>query len=210
MTARWLPDRQLPLFPLRTVLFPGGLLELKIFEARYLDLMSRCMRESRPFGVVALRSGGEARVSPDPVALHELGTLAEIIDVDSASAGILVVRCRGTQRFALEATSQQADGLWVGDAREFGDDPGVPPDASHGELVEALASAAANLAAQGAAPFLEPHRFDDAAWVANRWCEILPLPIEVRQRLLAIDDPIRRLDVIDSLLRVEPEPPVKA
>ena len=205
MTTSWLPDERLPLFPLRTVLFPGGLLELKIFEARYLDLMSRCMRESRPFGVVALKSGDEARVSQDTVTLYELGTLAEIIDVDSARAGILVVRCRGTQRFALGATSQQTDGLWTGGAREFGDDPQVPPDATHSEIVKALAATVASLAAQGATPFLEPHRFDDAAWVANRWCEIMPLPVEVRQRLLTIADPVRRLDVIDSLLRVEPD-----
>src|SRR5450432_3993468 len=85
-----LPDPALPLFPLRTVLFPDGLLELKIFETRYLDLVSRCMREQCPFGVVALKSGTEARVSNEGVALYEIGTLAELIDVDSAEANILL------------------------------------------------------------------------------------------------------------------------
>src|SRR5678810_148196 len=97
-----------PLFPLRTVLFPDGLLELKIFEARYLDLMSRCLRESTPFGVVALRAGTEARsAAGDTVELHAAGTLAELIDVDIAQAGILLVRSRGTRRFGVGATPKR-------------------------------------------------------------------------------------------------------
>ena len=115
-----------PLFPLRTVLFPDGLLELKIFEARYLDLMSRCLRERAPFGVVALRAGSEARgAAGEPVQLYEVGTLAELIDVDSAQAGILLVRCRGTRRFVVGATRQERDGLWLADTTPIDDDP--PP-----------------------------------------------------------------------------------
>jgi len=98
---------ELPLFPLRTVLFPDGLLDLRIFEARYLDLVSRCWRESAPFGVVALRSGSEARSGGDSVQLYEAGTLAELIDVDSAEPGILAVRCRGG---ALQARRGRAPG----------------------------------------------------------------------------------------------------
>jgi len=197
-----LPDPALPLFPLQTVLFPDGLLELKIFEARYLDLLSRCMREQRPFGVVALKSGTEARVSDEAVAMYEVGTLAELIEVDSAEANILLVRCRGTQRFLLGATRQQADGLWLGDATGVADDPVVAPRASHANIVKSLADAIAALATQGASPFLEPHRFDSAGWVANRWCEILPFPLEARQRLMTLADPVARLDIVDSLMRV--------
>src|SRR5664279_6035539 len=121
-----------PLFPLRTVLFPDGLLELKIFEARYLDLMSRCLREQTPFGVVALRAGSEARSGAhEVVQLHDVGTLAELIEVDSAQAGILLVRCRGTHRFALGDTRRQADGLWVGDASEMPDDALAAPAPAH-------------------------------------------------------------------------------
>jgi len=107
-----------PLFPLRTVLFPDGLLELKIFEARYLDLMSRCLREQAPFGVVALCAGsGEARSGAgDAVQLYEVGTFAELRDVDSAQAGLLLIRCRGTQRFMLGPTRQELDGLWLAEA----------------------------------------------------------------------------------------------
>ena len=202
MSTRALPDAALPLFPLRTVLFPDGLLELKIFKARYLDLISRCMRERCPFGVVGLKTGTEARVSGAAVALFDTGTLAELIEVDSAQANILLVRCRGTQRFTLGATQQQADGLWLGEATGLADDPVVAPATSHANVVKSLVDAVASLSAQGARPFLEPHRFDSAGWVANRWCEILPLPIDAKYRLLTLPDPLARLDIVDSLMRV--------
>ena len=114
---------ELPLFPLNTVLCPDGLLELRIFEIRYLDLISRCMRERIPFGVVCLRSGHEGVAKDATVRLHDVGTLAELIEVDSAQANILSVRCRGTHRFALGATRQQADGLWLAETTAFADDP---------------------------------------------------------------------------------------
>jgi Lon protease-like protein len=191
---------ELPLFPLRTVLFPDGTLELKIFEARYLDLMSRCMRHGQPFGVVCLRSGRELK-GAEGVELHEVGTTADLVEVDSATAGILLVRCRGGTRFALGAKRQEADGLWLGAATAIAADPRVAPAPAHAEIVKALVDAIAALAAQGARPFFEPHRFDDAGWVANRWCEILPLPLEAKQHLLTLADPLARLDVVDSLMR---------
>ena len=201
MTASSIFDADLPLFPLQTVLFPDGLLELKVFEARYLDLMSACLRESKPFGVVGLKSGAEARVSNDPVALYEAGTLAELIEVDSAQAGILLVRCRGGQRFSLASARQQANGLWLATASGVADDATVAPGSTHGNIVRSLEEAIAALAAQDAKPFLEPHRFDSAGWVANRWCEILPWPIEAKQRLLMLEDPLARLEIVDSLMR---------
>jgi len=202
----FLPDAALPLFPLHTVLFPDGLLELKIFETRYLDLMARCMREGSPFGVVALRSGSEARSGgAAPVTLFDVGTLAELIEVDSPEANILLVRCRGGQRFRLGTTRQESDGLWVGEAIPVADDPAVAPSATHANVVKSLVDAVATLSAQGAEPFLQPHRFDDAGWVANRWCEILPLPIDAKHRLLSLD-PLSRLDIVDSLMRVRHTP----
>ncbi len=192
---------ELPLFPLRMVLFPDGLLELKIFEARYLDLMSRCMRRAEPFGVVCLKGGREVK-GAEGVELCEVGTTADLVDVDSAAAGILLVRCRGGHRFTLGATRQQSDGLWLGAATAIDADPVVAPSAAHADIVKSLAEAIAALAAQGAQPFLEPHRFDDAGWVANRWCEILPLPLEAKQRLMTLADPLARLEIVDSLMRV--------
>jgi Lon protease-like protein len=197
---------ELPLFPLATVLFPAGLLELKIFEARYLDLMSRCLRERTPFGVVALKSGSEARQPAEKVVLHDVGTLAELIEVDSTQVGILLVRCRGAGRFTVGATYQQKDGLWLAETTAIADDPIVAPASRHARIVQGLVDAVATLAAQDTRPFLDPHRFDDAGWVANRWCEILPLPREARQRLMTLGDPLARLDVVDSLMSVRDEP----
>jgi Lon protease-like protein len=200
---------ELPLFPLRTVLYPEGLLELRIFEARYLDLISRSLRERTPFGVVALRAGSEAKSAPgdDAVRLYDAGTLAELIDVDSAEAGILLVRCRGGERFKIGETRRERDGLWVAEVEPIAPDPHEEPAPAHADAVKALADAIAALAAQGAKPFLDPHRLDSAGWVANRWCEILPLPLEVRQRLLTLASPTARLDVVASLLRVRDERP---
>ncbi|MDZ7926237.1 MAG: LON peptidase substrate-binding domain-containing protein [Agrobacterium sp.] len=193
-------DRLLPLFPLRAVLFPGGLLGLKIFEARYLDLVSACLREQRPFGLVCLRQGTES--GRGAVALESVGTLAHIDEVDSEQAGILRLRCTGGSRFALAgAPSQQADGLWTAPVTPVDDDPAELPAPEMLATVTALAQAIANLKAQDALPFLEPFRLDDAGWVANRWCEILPIPMAARQKLMALESPSLRLKIVDEYLR---------
>jgi uncharacterized protein len=193
---------ELPLFPLQTVLFPGGLLSLKVFEARYLDLVSACLRESRPFGVVALRGGTEVqRGGESKVVFENVGVLAELLEVDSAQAGILQVRCRGRQRFALSAPHQQADGLWLATRRLLPEDASVAPAQAQHDTVKGLANAIASLKAQGAEPFLTPFRFDDAGWVANRWCEILPISLAAKQKLLELDDPLVRLQLVDEFLR---------
>lgn len=193
----------LPLFPLRTVLFPGGLLNLKVFEARYLDLIGSCLRESRPFGVIALRAGGEVYVGDDgeEVKLEETGTLAELIDVDSAAAGILQVRCRGTHRFERGTTSQRTDGLWLTQPTTVDDDEVQLPQQQYLGTVRGLANAIATLKAQGSEPFLEPYLFDQAGWVANRWCEILPISLAAKQKLMELPDPQVRLQLVDEFLR---------
>jgi Lon protease-like protein len=192
---------ELALFPLQSVLFPGGLLGLKVFEARYLDLMSDCLRSGKPFGVVALRRGTEARVSGETVDLESVGTLAEIIDVDSAQPGILQLRCSGTHRFTLTAPRQQADGLWLADTTPLPDDVAVAPPADMQDTVRGLATAITSLKGQGAEPFLEPHDFASASWVANRWCEILPISLPAKQKLMELPDALVRLELVDDFLR---------
>jgi Lon protease-like protein len=195
------PRRALPLFPLQTVLFPGGLLSLKVFEARYLDLMGRCLREARPFGVVALRRGTEVRRAKEAIALEAIGTIADLLDVDSAQAGILHVRCRGRQRFSLSDPRQDPDGLWLAQIELLPDDDIVLPEQAYAGTVRGLASAISTLKAQGAEPFLEPHLFDQAGWVANRWCEILPISLAAKQKLMELPDPKLRLQLVDEFLR---------
>ena len=191
---------ELALFPLQSVLFPGALLPLKVFEARYLDLIGRCLRENAPFGVVCLRQGREA--SRESVSFEHLGVLAHIDEVDAEQTGILRVRCTGTQRFEISGTPrQQRDGLWLADVHTLPDDRAQPPDPALLPTVNALASAIDALRQQGATPFAEPHRFEDAGWVANRWCEILPIPLAAKQRLMALSDPQLRLRLVDEYLR---------
>ncbi|MEY2892649.1 MAG: hypothetical protein RJA98_2557 [Pseudomonadota bacterium] len=192
----------LPLFPLRSVLFPGGLLGLKVFEARYLDLIGNCLRQQRPFGVVALRQGGEVRAdASEAVVLESAGTLAELMDVDSTQPGILQVRCRGTQRFAIGRSWQAADGLWMAEAQRLPADPTLPPEPDVQACARALGEAIEALKGQGAEPFLVPHMLDDASWVANRWCEILPIAAAAKQQLMMLNDPMARLRLVDRFLR---------
>ena len=192
----------LALFPLRSVLFPGGLLRLKVFETRYLDLVSRCLRERQPFGVVALRRGAEAGAQArEGVEFEAVGTLAELIDVDAAQAGILDLRCRGTHRFEVTASAQQADGLWLAQATTLADDDDSAPTAAMIPTVRGLAGAMKSLRTQGAEPFIEPFFFERAGWVANRWCEILPISLAAKQKLLELPDPAMRLQLVDEYLR---------
>jgi uncharacterized protein len=193
----------LPLFPLRSVLFPGGLLALKVFEARYLDLVADCLRQQQPFGVVCLLQGDEVRAGKSAaVRFEQAGVLARLDDVDSEQPGVLRARCTGTRRFRLEGSArQQPDGLWIGSATLLPDDPVLPPPAGLQPTVLALANAIAKLKAQGAEPFNLPHRLQDAGWVANRWCEILPITLAAKQKLMELDDPQVRLQLVHDYLR---------
>ena len=191
----------LPLFPLQTVLFPGGLLSLKVFEARYLDLASTCVREQRPFGVVALRKGKEVRRGEEPIVFEDVGVVAQILDLDGAQPGILQLRCRGLQRFRIGGTRQQPDGLWIGEVETLPDDEAVAPAEAMHETVRGLANAIASLKGKGVEPFEAPYQFDNAGWVANRWCEILPIPLAAKQRLMELPDANVRLGLVDEFLR---------
>jgi Lon protease-like protein len=192
--------QMLPLFPLQAVLFPGGLLGLKVFEARYLDLVSRCLRERRPFGVVCLRQGAEA--GRGEVEMEPVGTLAHLDEVDGDQPGILRVRCTGGSRFEFAGPPvQRADGLWEAPVTLLADDPAEMPAPEMLATVTALAKAIQSLKAQDSQPFLEPYRLDDAGWVANRWCEILPISLAAKQRLMALESPAVRLQLVDEYLR---------
>ncbi|MDO5623169.1 MAG: LON peptidase substrate-binding domain-containing protein [Pseudomonadota bacterium] len=203
MTASSLALASLPLFPLGTVLFPGGVLPLRVFEVRYLDMIGKCHKAGAPFGVVALRQGSEVRQPGAPEEqLHLLGTLAHIRSLRQDQPGLLHVECAGTQRFRVDRPSRLAHGLWVADVSLLpADTPvAIPQDLAH--TAAALRQVLAQLRQRpGAAlPPESQHQFDDCAWVANRWCELLPLPLPQKQQLMALDNPLLRLELVADML----------
>lgn len=202
LAARVAKPQRIPLFPLNSVLFPSGLLSLKVFEARYHDLIADCLRDKKNFGVVAIRRGSEVRDRQGPPELESIGCEARIIDVDAASTpGVLKVRCRGLQRFLVDQSFEQPDGLLVADVTWVAPDAADLPPVELAEAVNALASTVSSMRSQGRAPFLEPMDYADVGWVANRWCELLPISVAARQQLMALTDPVVRLRLVDQFLR---------
>jgi Lon protease-like protein len=207
MQASQTPTRTLPLFPLGTVLFPGGLLRLKVFEARYLDLMSTCLRQQSSFGVVSIRQGAEVRRGAgDAPLLASMGCEARLLSVDMVSPGLMQVRCEGMERFHLRSQTSAANGLIVGEVEPVEADPAnAAPQAAHVEAAKALASALKQLRERGldvpTDMVKEPFRFTECGWIANRWCELLPLPLAAKQQLLELLNPALRLDLVDQFLR---------
>jgi uncharacterized protein len=197
------PLAGLPLFPLQTVLFPGGILSLKVFEARYLDLVSRCLRQSTPFGVVCLNQGGETHgtAGAERVRFEAVGVLAHLQDVDAEQPSILRVRCLGGRRFKTTRPQQLPDGLWVADTTLLPPDDVVHPTPEQFTTVEALTNAIESLRQQGHTPFAEPYQLNDAGWVANRWCEILPISLAAKQKLMELPEPAIRLNLVGEYLR---------
>jgi Lon protease-like protein len=192
----------LALFPLKLVLFPGAQLSLKVFETRYLDLVTDCMRTAQPFGVVCLRQGSEAGRSSGALRVEDVGVLARIEEVEAEQTGILHVSCLAGQRFRIQAPpTQRENGLWTATVTHMAPDPARVPGPAVLPTVTALAEAIRKLKAQDQMPFMPPHRLDDAGWVANRWCELLPISLAAKQKLMELEDPVIRLSLVDGFLR---------
>lgn len=195
----------LPLFPLGAVLFPGGVLPLRIFEVRYLDMIGKCYRAGAPFGVVTLTQGAEVRrPGSGAEAFHSVGTLATITALETPQPGLMAIRCHGEQRFRITRSEQLRHGLWIADVERLDDDlpVAVPDDLKHAALAleRLLESLQARQTPDSAPPFAEPMKLDDSGWLANRWCEILPVPLELKQRLMQLDNPLVRLELVSDIL----------
>jgi Lon protease-like protein len=202
----------LPLFPLGTVLYPGGLLPLRIFEVRYLDMIGKCHKTGAPFGVVALTQGSEVRKAGDSPSddgfasesFHTVGTLATITSYSVPQPGLMVIRCSGAQRFEIFSHEKLKHGLWIADVTRLDDDQvvQVPDDLrgaanALGKLIKSLQER--DIPADQM-PLEPPYHLDDCGWVANRWCELLPMPVELKQRLMELDNPLVRLELVSDIL----------
>lgn len=194
----------LPLFPLQTVLYPDGVLPLRIFETRYIDMVRECMRLEKPFGVVAIREGSETGTAAEPEAV---GCIARIVEWDMEAGGLLMIRTQGGLRFRIVASRMLSDNRLEAQVDYLPVDPLLPPSVAHVECAKTLKLITDDFAEREAKekdfsfPFAKPLRLDDAGWVANRWCEILPIPLKARQKLLELDSPEGRLSVIYTYLQ---------
>jgi uncharacterized protein len=173
---------ELPLFPLHTVLFPDGLLPLRIFEARYVDMVSRCLREAT-------------------AQTAELGTTARIVDFSKLPDGLLGITCKGERKFRVLKRWQRDDGLYVGDVEYLAPEAVAEVPGKYGHLAELLRRVLPQLG--------EPYagmagRFEDASWVGCRLTEILPLSVGDKLSLLELDDPVARLRLLARLVQEVP------
>ena len=192
MTARV----EIPLFPLGTVLFPGGPLPLRIFETRYIDLVRRCLRDDSGFGVVLIREGVEAG---GPALTHDVGTYARIVDFSQQPDGLLGIRAAGERRFRIVERRRARDGLNVADVEWLPADVPQPLPEEFAELGPALDA----ILTQVGEPYASlERRLDDAAWVAGRLAEILPIPPGQKQHCLELDDPVERLRFLRPLFEI--------
>lgn len=186
---------EIPIFPLSTVLFPGGRLPLRIFEPRYVEMTKACIRDNGVFGVCLIVGGFEVGVPAIPAAV---GCTARILDWDVPNPGLFTLNTQGETAFRLLDRRTRPDGLILGTVEliEPPDPTGVP------ERYEALQRLLADLVHEiGADNFTQPPRFDDAAWVACRLAELLPVAPERKQRLLEANAPLAMLAEVESLLR---------
>lgn len=200
----------LPIFPLNTVLFPGGLLPLRVFEARYMDMIRNAMRDASTFGVCLIRKGRE--VGEQGVETEEIGCRARIDDWNMAQLGVLEIATSGTERFRIVTRHVQSDGLLVADVEPVDLEVSVPVPTQAADcqallrrIVQRLEDGGAKKDDEdgddGALPIAKPYLFDDSTWVSNRLCEFLPIPLGAKQKLMAITDGPTRLEIVQRYLK---------
>jgi Lon protease-like protein len=194
----------IPLFPLNTVLFPDGRLGLQVFEVRYLDMIKKCIAGSEEFGVVVLAQGDEVRKPGQQEAIATVGTLARIVDWTAPLPALMHVTCLGTQRFRIASAEQLKHGLWMAEIERMPADMTVPVPAEQQDVADALGTLIRSLQQRGVSetqmPMGMPYRLDESGWVANRWCELLELDLPQKQLLLAQDNPVLRLELVQDAL----------
>lgn len=188
---------KLPIFPLRTVLFPGGLLPLRVFEARYMDMVKDCLKDDRAFGICSITSGTETGA---PAAFAPVGTIAKIINWDMPQLGILNLVTEGGSRFNATGHEVTANGLAMAEVTLLQEEDAEAAPGPPAVLVELLQKLIERV---GAEHFTADRHFDDANWVSYRLTEILPIKLGVKQKLLDVNDSEVRLRVIAEFLRLQ-------
>jgi len=184
----------IPLFPLHAVLFPGGTLPLRIFEPRYLDMISNCMKTDSGFGVCLIRDGSEVGKAADT---HDIGTLTDICYFNKQPDGLLGITARGQQRFEIISRAVQTNQLTMAEVKLLDNETTCPLPKTFNRAANVLR----NLLEQLDYPFVKMEKkYDDASWVGSRLAELLPVRLEQKQYFLQLDDPIQRLERLSVLL----------
>ena len=187
---------EIPLFPLNTVLFPGGPLPLRIFETRYVDLVRRCMRDDSGFGVAMILEGREAG---GPAQTVDVGSYARIVDFSQQPDGLLGIDTLGIRRFRILRRSCAADGLNIAQVLWLPDDPAIELPDEFAELAPVIESVLTQIG--GAYADMDRH-LNDASWVSARLAEILPVPLVHKQHCLELDDPVERLRYLRPMFEI--------
>ena len=196
-------SRKIPLFPLGTVLFPDGVIALKIFEARYLDMIKECLREKTEFGVVSIIKNSDVIEEDASSCFSKIGTLAQIEDFDPIQPALYMTKSFGTQRFKLISSKQEINGLWMGEVELLENDPLIPISQEHlkvAKLLDEIISVIQSENLLDDAPFKKPYKVDDCGWVSNRLAELLPISLAQKNHLLAQTNPRIRLDLITEII----------
>ncbi len=183
------------IFPLNTVLFPGGALPLKIFEQRYIEMTKRCISEERPFGVCLIKEGRETGT---PAVPQDIGCLARIVHWDMPQLGVFHLQVEGVRRFRIVATEVEKNGLISATIECQAQDSEVAPaETLCSDVLKAI------IEKIGAEHFPSPHRFNNAAWIGYRLSEVLPISLKVKQQLLRLTDPQARLSQLGEILSAQ-------
>ena len=191
-------DNQVAIFPLNTVLFPGGRLPLRIFEQRYIEMTKQCIANNRPFGVCQIKEGRETGTPAVPEAV---GCLASIIEWDMPQLGMFELKTEGTQRFRILHSEVARNGLITATIETLPpEEPATPSSALCAEVLKAIIDQV------GSVHFPAPHHFDDASWIGYRLAEILPIDRDTRQSMLLLSDPAERLSQLEQLLNEKGAP----
>jgi len=183
----------IPLFPLNAVLFPGGYLPLRVFEQRYMDMVSRALRDGTQFGICLIASGQEVGQPAQP---HDVGTLARIGDWDMQQLGVLNIKVHGEQRFRILELHAESSGLQMAKIEPIPDEPPLRLPSTLSRLQPLMRVILAD--AGDAVP--TPHHLDDAVWLGNRYAELLPISLLAKQKLMELDDSLLRVETIHQYL----------
>lgn len=197
------------LFPLSAVIFPDGVLSLKVYETRYLDMVRECLSNKTPFGIVALYPDQHVNLKLNKTfkadyPFAEIGTVFTITEADVSCLGIINIQCKALNRFSIQSAKQNKDGLWVAEATDLSKDPemSIPEDLddTRSHLQHIIESLNDKDISELELPISKPYNLQDCGWVANRWCEILNMPLMQKQRLLELESPLLRLELIQDML----------